>query len=154
MLKLEKPSVVSRAIAKALDFVILLLITYPLHLLFPPLADLVAVVFIFVVDAFPGGRSPGKRMLQLMTVHATSGKPCELKQSLIRNLPFGLFIFFAVIPTGLGYVFLFFVSLPLIILEAYFLLTLDSQRRLGDVIADTVVIKAPPDDPDKLLGET
>ncbi|MBI2609302.1 MAG: RDD family protein [Deltaproteobacteria bacterium] len=154
MFKFEKPSLISRAIAKALDFVILLLITYPVHLFLPPLADLVAVVFVFVADAFPGGRSPGKRMLQLMTVHVETGKPCGLKQSLIRNLPFGLFIFFAVIPTGLGYVFLFFVSLPLIILEVYLLLTLDSQRRLGDVIADTVVVKAPLDDPDKLPGES
>lgn len=147
---LQNANLVNRFVAKSLDFVIMIMITYPIHLVFAPLADFIALVYILSADAFPEGRSLGKRMLHLKTTHFETHRICHLKQSIIRNIPFGLLVFFAVIPPAIGYFFIFFVALPLIALEIYFLVALDSKRRLGDVIADTVVVEAFDKDPDRL----
>ena len=146
---LYKANLMNRFIAKLLDFVILLLISYPLSFLFVPMADIVALAYILCADAFPQGASPGKRMVHIRTVHTNTETPCTLRQSLIRNIPFGLIVLFAIFPPALGWIFLIFVAVPLIVLECYLLLTLDTKKRLGDVIADTLVVDALDEDPEK-----
>ncbi|MBI2027940.1 MAG: RDD family protein [Deltaproteobacteria bacterium] len=146
---LFKANLTNRFIAKLLDFVILLLIAYPLHFLFVPVADVIALVYILCADAFPEGASPGKRMVHIRTVHTKTHVPCTVRQSLIRNIPFGFIVLFAIFPPALGYIFMIFVAVPLLVLECYLLFTLDTKKRLGDVIADTLVVDALDEDPEK-----
>lgn len=144
---------VNRFIAKILDFFIMLIFAYPLQFVFSPLPDLIAFAYISCSDAFPHGRSLGKRMLHLKVIHSEAKTSCTLKQSVIRNLPFGLLIFFRLFPAAFGTIFTILLALPLIGLEIYLLVTLDSQKRLGDVIADTCVVEANDHDPEKLAKE-
>ena len=147
------PKLVNRFIAKILDFFIMLIFAYPLQFVFSPLPDLVAMAYILSSDAFPHGRSLGKRMLHLKVINSETKKSCNLKQSMIRNVPFGLLIFFRLFPASFGSIFTILLALPFIGLEIYFLVTLDTQKRLGDVIADTCVVEADDHDPEKLVEQ-
>ena len=142
-------NIFNRFIAKILDFFIMLIFAYPLQFVFSPLPDLIALAYISCSDAFPHGRSLGKRMLHLKVIHSETKASCTLRQSIIRNLPFGLLIFFRLFPAAFGSVFTILLVLPLIGLEIYLLVTLDTQKRFFDVIADTCVVAAEDHDPEK-----
>ncbi|WP_310481269.1 RDD family protein [Chamaesiphon sp. VAR_48_metabat_403] len=72
-------------------------------------------------DGLEGGQSYGKRLMKICVIDATSGKPCTFLKSLIRQIP----------------------SLFLGIIDAVFIFS-QSRQRLGDTIANTIVVHKPP----------
>jgi uncharacterized RDD family membrane protein YckC len=76
--------------------------------------------YYLLCDGLPGGRSLGKRFTRTAVVHAKSGEPCRLWQSLVRNL-----------------------AMLLGIVDAAFLFG-KQRRRLGDYIAGTKVVSLRP----------
>ena len=126
---------ISRLIAKSIDLFIVLI----LSVFFYPVGIILALVYIAVSDSLQKGQSVGKKFMGFAVISLEDGKPCSLKQSAIRNLPFLIPLFFAIIPFW-GWIFAVLLGIPLIILEIYLLHKLDSGHRLGDVMADTSVM--------------
>lgn len=130
----------TRLIAKMIDLFIVLI----LSVVFYPLGLILAIGYLSVADSLHEGQSVGKRLMGFAVISLEDGKPCTIKQSIIRNLPFLIPMCFAVIPLW-GWIFCSILAVPLIILEVYLLFRLDSGHRLGDVMADTTVISNDPD---------
>lgn len=124
----------ARLIAKAIDLFIVLI----LAMLFYPLGLVLAIFYLSLADSLHEGQSVGKRIIGFAVISLEDGKPCSVKQSVIRNLPITIPLSFATVPFW-GWIFFTF-SIPLILLEVYLLFKLDSGHRLGDVMADTTVI--------------
>jgi uncharacterized RDD family membrane protein YckC len=72
-------------------------------------------------DGLEGGQSYGKRLMKICVIDATSGKPCTFLKSLLRQIP----------------------SLLLGIIDIAFIFS-QSRQRLGDTIANTIVVNKPP----------
>ncbi len=83
-----------------------------------PVGVMFALVYILFSDALPGGQSLGKRINNTAVVDASTGEPCTLGQSFVRNVVHVLLGVF-------DWVFIFG----------------RRRQRLGDRAARTVVIK-------------
>lgn len=126
---------ISRLIAKAIDLFIAAILILPFY----PLGVFLAIAYMIFSDSIQNGQSIGKKFIGFSVVSVKDGKPCTLKQSAIRNLPIIVPIFFMIIPFW-GWFISVIIGLPLIMLEVYLLLSLDSGYRMGDVMADTTVV--------------
>lgn len=86
-------------------------------------ADLLPLLFAggyyLLSDALPNGQSIGKRLLKMSVIHFETHAPCSIVQSIIRNLTTPFIGFF-------DWIFIFF----------------GSRRRLGDMLAITLVINS------------
>jgi uncharacterized RDD family membrane protein YckC len=80
------------------------------------ISTLVFFLYLFFEDAL-GGQSIGKRVMRIAVVGATSRRPCNLFQSLIRNLSILVFSVFDVL-----------------------MIVGNKKLRLGDRIAGTIVV--------------
>jgi uncharacterized RDD family membrane protein YckC len=100
-------------------------------------------------DALFDGQSVGKKWFGFRVVSLEDGRACSVRQSVVRNLPLVVPLCFAVVPLW-GWLVCALLALPLALLEAYFLFKLDSAHRLGDVMADTTVVRS---DPDVVMGK-
>jgi uncharacterized RDD family membrane protein YckC len=78
---------------------------------------LFAGAYYLLADALPGGQSLGKRWLDMAVVDATSGEPCSVVQSFIRNL-------LLTILGPIDWLFIFG----------------ERHQRLGDKLAGTIVV--------------
>ena len=125
----------SRLIAKAIDLMIVFILTLCLY----PLGLILSFLYMSIADSLWNGQSLGKKFIGLAVVSLEDGKPCNIRQSAIRNLPFLIPIFLGIIPLW-GIIFSILLGIPIIALETYLLFTLDSGRRLGDVMADTSLV--------------
>lgn len=75
-------------------------------------------IFYFLLsDALPNGQSLDKRFLNIRVIHKVTKQPCTLFQSFLRNVTFPLGVF------------------------DWGLIHFGQHRRLGDMIATTIVIK-------------
>ncbi len=133
------PELFDRVMAKAIDAGIWLL----LALLVPPAGTLFGVLFWLCSDRIFGGQSPGKRFVGLLVLHKDQRRPCTLKESALRNLPFAVPALFLVIPVA-GPFLAAIVGLPILAIESYFFASDPQQARLGDIFADTRVVKGRP----------
>lgn len=125
----------SRLLAKAIDIFLVIIMS----LLFYPFGLLVALFYMGLSDSLYDGQSVGKRLIGFAVISLEDGRPCTVKQSIIRNLPILIPMAFAIIPLW-GWIICSIFAVPLILLEVYLLFKLDSGHRLGDVMADTSVI--------------
>ena len=125
----------ARLLAKGIDLGMVLvasLLAYPWGLM-------VAIGYLAVSDSLFDGQSVGKRIIGFRVISLEDGRPCGMRQSCVRNLPFLLPLGFAIVPLW-GWILCVLLSVPLAFLELYFLFKLDSAHRLGDVMADTTVL--------------
>jgi uncharacterized RDD family membrane protein YckC len=83
-----------------------------------------SIAYYFFGDALPGGGSYAKQMLKLEVVDATTGRPCSLGQSFVRNLLLALL-------GPIDWIFIFG----------------ERHQRLGDMLAGTIVRVAVPRSP-------
>ena len=127
----------ARILAKTIDLFIVLIFVVALY----PFGIFIGAAYLALSDALQGGQSVGKRFIGFSVISLEDGEACSAKQSLIRNLPFAIPLFFLMIPLW-GWVFTAILGGGLMILEVYLLFKLDSGNRLGDVMADTTVIAA------------
>lgn len=71
----------------------------------------------------------------------TSGKNAShLKTSIIRNIPVGLVTFLMIIPFW-GWILSMIVGIPLGLIEVSLIVRADRRQRLGDVMAESVVLE-------------
>ena len=129
----------TRILAKAIDLFIVII----LSMLFYPFGLLLAMFYVGISDSLHNGQSVGKRLMGFSVISLEDGRPCSIKQSIIRNLPLLIPMGFAIIPLW-GWIFCSILALPLMLLEIYLMFKLDSSHRLGDVMADTTVIANDP----------
>jgi uncharacterized RDD family membrane protein YckC len=125
----------SRLLAKLIDLFIVLI----LSIFFYPIGIVLSITYMAICDSLQNGQSVGKKMMGFRVISLEDGAPCSIKQSVVRNLPIIIPLFFAIIPLW-GWIFASLIGLPLILMEVYLLFKLDSGHRLGDVMADTTVM--------------
>ncbi|MFM8312707.1 MAG: RDD family protein [Deltaproteobacteria bacterium] len=143
-------SVVQRVVAKTIDFIIVAIIFLLGKALWLPLGWLGALVYAAIQDSLGQGQSVGKKIIGLQVLEDYSGLPCSPSHSILRNIPWVISLFCLPIPV-VG-VLMQLVLVPLICLELYLLVTLDSGVRLGDVMGNTVVVEYF-EEPDDMLHQ-
>ena len=125
----------SRLIAKSIDVSLVVMGA----VFYYPMGLILGIIYLCISDSLYDGQSIGKRFMGFGVVSLIDGSPCSSFQSLIRNLPFTVPLFFLVFPFW-GWVFAAIFALPLTAMEVYFLFKGDTAHRLGDIMADTTVI--------------
>jgi len=126
-----KAQVLNRGIAKLID----LLIVAAAAQMFMPVGFLGGLAYILIADGFAGGRSIGKRLIGLQTVHPDRREAAGFRESIIRNLPLAVAqAAFAVPYVG------WLVSVAIIAFEAVLIIGNEQGRRLGDEVAGTQVL--------------
>lgn len=136
-----KSFVLNRVAAKLIDISVLFLSAMILPYPIGPIGGFLYTVFCDGIGFKKfQGQSLGKKLLKLQVVQQKSGAPIGWKHSALRNAPVGFATFFAIIPVW-GWLILFLIGLPLMMMEVYLILTAAQGHRLGDVMADTEVIE-------------
>jgi uncharacterized RDD family membrane protein YckC len=85
------------------------------------LGFLLAVLYLLLADALPGGQSVGKRALDIAVIDQNTRQPCTFGQSFLRNIPL----------------------MVLGMIDALFIFGRTHQR-LGDRVAKTMVVRLSP----------
>lgn len=134
-----KVNVTNRVMAKAIDMAIV----FTLALVFYPAGPLLGFFYSVLADGLHyktlRGQSIGKKIMGLRVVSLIRGKPANFRESMLRNSPVGIATFFAIIPFW-GWLILALIGIPLMLMEIYLMLSVDTGRRLGDIMGDTEVI--------------
>jgi len=129
-----------RLAAKFIDFLVIFLIA----LILPGwLSMICGVAYILCADGMSFGsfqsQSIGKKIFNFKVVSTVTNKNATLKDSAFRNAPLGILVFLGMIPI-IGWFFFIILGIPLLFIEIYLILKIENQQRLGDVMADTLVI--------------
>ena len=132
-------SVFNRLIAKAIDLLVVVAILFLGKALWQPAGILAAALLCAFQDAMGDGQSVGKRIMGLRVVDDRTGQACSYRLSAIRNVPFVLAVVFGAIPWL--WLFLLLIAAPLMALEFFALLSIESGIRLGDVLGNTLVVE-------------
>ena len=132
---LKKASLLLRVFAKALDFILIALVTE----MVPKAGFYAGLSYLLISDGLFDGRSIGKRLMGLGVVSTVTGTPCSMKQSILRNAPLGAGLLLYRVPL-IGWIFIVIIS------SVEFLILLGSKEgmRLGDELAKTLVIEETP----------
>lgn len=126
---------ISRLIAKGIDlFIVLVLLVFSY-----PLGLILSIGYVAISDSLQNGQSVGKKFMGFQVISLEDGTPCNIKQSIIRNIPILVPLCLGVFPI-IGPILAFVAAIFLLLLEIFFLFKLDSGHRLGDVMADTTVM--------------
>ncbi len=128
-----KAQVFNRFIAKFVD----LLIVAAAATLASPVGGIGAMTYILIGDGFSGGHSLGKRLIGLQTVIPQSQEVSGFKESIIRNVPFGLAFLLYQVPY-VGWV----LAGAIVMFEGLLVIGNDRGLRLGDEFASTQVLEA------------
>lgn len=129
----------SRLLARAIDVLILAAMHFLGGALWGPLGIILPLAFCAVQDALWVGQSIGKRIIGLRVIDDSRGLPCSFVRSFHRNVPFLFAVVLASIPWL--WAFFFLLAVPCLVLETYLIVALDPGTRLGDVLANTVVVE-------------
>ena len=129
----------NRVIAKGIDMVLVSALSFLGQVLWTPLGIVMAVLLCGLHDSFGSGQSVGKRIIGLRVIDDESGLPCTPRHSLLRNSPFMI----SVLLGSISSLWLLFVAVgaPLVILEIYLMLTVETGSRLGDILGHTTVVE-------------
>jgi uncharacterized RDD family membrane protein YckC len=133
-------SVLNRVIAKLIDLAIVLLLVGLVY----PVGPLLGFLYSLCADGIGvggmQGQSVGKKLLKLQVLHVPSRRPASIRDSVLRNAPVGVATFFGIIPVW-GWLILGLIGLPLMVMEIYLMITVETGHRLGDVMGDTEVVE-------------
>lgn len=124
--------------AKIVDILCLLPLLIFLSWAFPNLVLPASLLYWIWVDSMGRGQSPGKWLLGLHTIDVHRGEKTKIYNGFVRNLPFAL-LTAALFKTGFLWGLVGLVSVALLLLESYFVFTLRSGIRVGDVLGYTRV---------------
>lgn len=127
--------IIPRLMAKMIDLFIATILSIFLY----PIGIILATLYLAIADSLNNGCSIGKKFVGLRVISLEDHSPCNLQQSIIRNLPFLIPPIFLIIPFT-GIIFACFTGIPLILFEVYLIIQINSRNRLGDLMADTTVI--------------
>jgi uncharacterized RDD family membrane protein YckC len=131
----------SRLFAKFTDLLVVILLGLVLQ---GGVGALVGFFDSLVADGLPfrrfQGQSIGKKLLRIRVVSQGEGM-AGLKASVIRNIPVGLVTLLMVVPFW-GWILSFLVGIPLGLIELTLIARAKQRQRLGDVMAETLVVRA------------
>lgn len=82
------------------------------------LGSVAAILYILCADGITGGQSYGKHVLKICVIDATTGRPCSVWKSFLRNI-----------------------SLAFLGMIDWIFIFSEKRQRLGDLIANTIVVK-------------
>jgi hypothetical protein len=87
------------------------------------------------------GQSLGKRILKIRVVsgHEPHTRISRMKTSVVRNAPVGIVTFLMIIPVW-GWILSLLIGIPLFLIELSLMIKADRHQRLGDVMAESVVL--------------
>ncbi len=126
-----KANLLNRFIAKFIDFlVVALLYEIPLKISF-----LIGIVYLFIADGFVAG-SIGKRLIGLRIVAVEHQKEIAFRESIIRNIPFGIAYLAYTVPF-VGWL----IAAGIVALESFLMIGNPHGIRLGDEMAKTFVLE-------------
>ena len=137
----EKADLINRFLAKFID----LLIAGGLSQTFRFFGPLAALTYLLISDGFFDGKSIGKKLIGIKTILKSNKRPCDFKYSILRNLPIGIVALFAFTPF-IGWLLFFTLGLLIIGFEIYLIVSDKEGLRIGDIIADTMVVDEPRED--------
>jgi len=136
----NKEVVLNRFIAKGIDFFIVAFLGYFLSYFDASFLGMLAgVAYILIADGFFDGQSIGKKMIRLKVVVVKGDEvaKCTFRNSILRNSILAVIVF-----SGIPYIG-WFIFLPIgaliLIVESYFIYSDEQQRRIGDVLGNTIV---------------
>ena len=136
-----KVSVAHRVVAKLIDLFIVFVLA---GILIYPLGPLCGFLYSLFSDGINlgsfRGQSVGKKLMRLQVRSTVSKKPGNWRDSAIRNTPVGVATFFGIIPIW-GWLILALLGVPLMIMEIYLMLSVETGHRLGDVMGETEVFE-------------
>ncbi|MGB9736380.1 MAG: RDD family protein [bacterium] len=133
---MTKATFLERASAKFIDIAFALILASVLS----PIGPAVGLVYSLIADGLMEGRSIGKWLVGIRVVDITKNTPCSIHQSILRNIPFGFAVLMFIVPV-IGLFLFIFIGLGVIAVETYFLYTDLGSMRIGDTLADTMVVK-------------
>ena len=128
-----------RAVARGIDLLIVVGIYLVGKAVWPPLGPLAAAGYAALQDGLNDGQSFGKRMIGLRVVDDATGAGCSFQLSAVRNLP----LFVAVLLFDVPGLWAFGLCLASMVgaLEIFLIFSVTSGVRLGDVVANTLVVE-------------
>jgi uncharacterized RDD family membrane protein YckC len=87
------------------------------------------------------GQSIGKKILGIRVVSGGGEKSrmARMRTSIIRNAPVGMITFLMIIPVW-GWILSLLLGIPLFLIELSLMVKADRHQRLGDVMAESVVL--------------
>ncbi|MFA5353575.1 MAG: RDD family protein [Thermodesulfovibrionales bacterium] len=127
-----KASLLLRVIAKAVDFIIIAVVSEVI----PKAGYLAGLLYLLISDGLFDGRSLGKRLLRLSVVSTATVAPGSFRESVLRNSTIAAALVLYKIPL-LGWLF----ALAVIGLEFLLMLGNSEGLRLGDNMAETKVVE-------------
>lgn len=101
-----------------------------------PVGFFAGLTYLLIADGVVSGRSLGKAVIGLRVVDA-GGQPAGLRESIVRNLPWGAAFVLYVVPL-IGWL----IAGAIIVLEGLLVLGNSRGRRFGDELASTHVVHA------------
>lgn len=126
-----KANLLNRFIARFIDF----LIAGALLKLLPPIGFLAGITYLLIGDGLFDGRSLGKKFIGLRVIVTNKDVGCSFRESIIRNLPFGIgYILFGI--PWIGWIF----ALIICTFEGLLVIGSETGARIGDELAKTQVI--------------
>jgi hypothetical protein len=126
-----KANLLNRFIAKFIDFlVVALLYEIPFKISF-----LIGMVYLLIVDGFVTG-GVGKRLIGLRVVNVGNHEEISFRESIIRNIPFGIAYLAYTIPF-VGWL----IAAGIVALESFLMIGNPHGVRLGDEMAKTFVLE-------------
>lgn len=121
-----------RGLAKFIDLIIVIVFWK----IFPQAGLFIGIFYLLISDGIFKGSSVGKKFLRLKVLNSQKNYPADFRDSIIRNLPLGISLFFLMIPL-IGIVIFF-----LIMTFEFFIIIGDSEgKRVGDYLANTEVVE-------------
>lgn len=136
----HKSRILNRVAAKMIDLLIVGLIGL---IVFYPIGPLLGFAYSLFADGLRigplEGQSIGKKCLNIRVINRVTRKPANFKDSALRNAPVGVATFFSIIPVW-GWLILLLIGLPLMLMEIYLMLSVETGHRLGDVMGETEVV--------------
>jgi len=87
------------------------------------------------------GQSLGKKILRIRVAsgHGHQTRMARLKTSVVRNAPVGIVTFLMIIPVW-GWILSLLIGIPFFLIELSLMIRADRHQRLGDVMAESVVL--------------
>lgn len=132
-----KADLTKRCVAALIDFLLAAAVS-----LIPLFGGILGALYILCRDGleldFMNRRSIGKTLLKVRAVR-DDGEPVDLVTSMKRNLPFALAPIVSIVPI-LGWLLAPVVATVIGVIELVLVLVDDRGQRLGDRLADTIVI--------------
>jgi len=134
--ELSKVDYIDRFLAKFIDLIIVgAFFSFPTFI-----GSVAGLTYLLIADGLRGGQGLGKKIARLKVISLEGDKTsCSFKESILRNIPFGLILIFYFIPY-LKWILIPTLGLAIVVIEALAVYEDAGGLRWGDRIAHTMVV--------------